>query len=780
MDSVMHRISDEDKEILLDFINESNEAIEKSELTLLQMEERAAKSEKIDSGLIDFVFRTFHSIKGSAGFLNLNLTNSLTHQAETLLDLLRKDKAVFTKAHVDILLEVCDQLQILLDHIKDQFSEEGFTGDTSDLEHRLQELTKKDKADSQKPSPQTPAAKPKPVKNKDEKAAPTEQANTSSLSMASQKDKVPSLIKDESLITQDMITQFAFEAQEQLDTLEQDLLALEANPEDKSKVESAFRALHSLKGNAGFFNFSDIGSLAHKAETFLDLVRQGELVASARQISLIFKVLDFIRSAIQNVAQGRPPVVPGRIGLMDLMDEVFVSNGINPTTSAEEISTQSENEPAAGVAEEISTGSGNKPPTVVVEEAAPMEKETKPESAAARADDQSKKDVIRVDVEKLNKLMDLVGEIVIAESMVSHNPAIANMELESFEKSVNYLQKNIRELQDLAMSMRMIPLTGVFGKIRRLARDISEKKKNEVELVIEGAETEVDRSVIENISDPLVHIIRNSIDHGIELPDVRRQKGKKPSGVIQLEAKRVGGEIWIVIADDGAGLNKERILAKALEKGLISGNEELSDKQIYNLIFVPGLSTAKEVTSISGRGVGMDVVSRNVEKIRGRVDVDSKPGLGTTITLKIPLTTAIVDGMLMQVSEMLYAIPTLDIKESLQIKTQNVVRLTDGQEVINVRDRLIPVLRLTELHRLNGEPKTLEQGIVVVTESGNSVVGFLVDEIIGQQQLVIKPVPHYLGKVEGVSGCALLGNGDICLILDMTNLVKFAETIAIN
>jgi two-component system chemotaxis sensor kinase CheA len=313
--------------------------------------------------------------------------------------------------------------------------------------------------------------------------------------------------------------------------------------------------------------------------------------------------------------------------------------------------------------------------------------------------------------------------------------------------------------------------------MRRLVRDISARKNNQVELKIVGGETEVDRSVIEHISDPLVHILRNSIDHGIEMPEDREKHGKDPVGRIQLAARRVGGEIWIVIEDDGGGLNKEQILNTARKRGLVLDNTvDLSDQKIYEMIFQPGFSTATQVTHMSGRGVGMDVVSRNIEKIRGRVDVQSQEGKGTSIFLKIPLTTAIVDGMLIRINDSIYAIPTLDIKESLQVNDMHVTDLMDGQEIIKVRDQLIPVLRLQELHDLGGANKALEEGIVVVTETSGNGVGFLVDEIIGQQQLVIKALPEYIGKLDGVSGCAVLGNGDICLILDLPSLVKIAES----
>jgi len=374
--------------------------------------------------------------------------------------------------------------------------------------------------------------------------------------------------------------------------------------------------------------------------------------------------------------------------------------------------------------------------------------------------------------------MNLVGEIVIAESMVAQHPALAGQELEGLDKALGYLQKNVRELQELATSMRMVPLTGVFRKMVRLVRDLSKKSHKEAELSLAGGETEVDRSVIEHISDPLVHVIRNSMDHGLEPPEERRAVGKPETGQLSLEAKRVGGEIWIEVKDDGRGLNRDKILAKAKERGLIDGDgADLSDEKVWNLIFAPGFSTADKVTDISGRGVGMDVVVKNIEKIRGRVEIRSVEGQGTTLIMRIPLTTAIIDGMLMKIGHAIYAIPTLDIKESLQVQKEQIVDLIDGQEIVKIRDRLVPVLRLMEVHRLQGEYKELDEGILVVAENGEDLVGFFVDELIGQHQLVIKPLPEYVGDVEGVSGCAILGNGEICMILDTATLIKMAETI---
>ncbi len=774
----MSTILEEDKEILFDFITESNEALEKTELVLLSLEEKISESDAVDSAEINTIFRTFHSIKGSAGFIGLVGTQSLTHEAETLLDLIRKDKIQLSKPHIDIFLEVSDTLMMMMNHLQDHFSEEEFPVDMSTLSSQISDYISAAESGDQDNVAEDSGAKSETKKDGAKKKT-TKQPEKKASEMSDQE-----LL--DALITPEMEKQFVVDSTELLDSLEQDLLNLEKEPDNTEIIENAFRTLHSLKGNAGFFNYTDINQICHKAETFLDMARSGKVVPGTSQISLILQVLDFIKIAVDNLDDGKAPVIMGKIGLMDLMNEAF---GFDETEEAPKAATPKKKSIEKEKSGKKETQAREKPepeknikeagkqvvtkiPALTKKTAAKAEKE-KPETK------KSVSEVIRVDVNKLNTLMDLVGEIVISESMVSHNPDLRGMELESFEKSISYLQKNVRELQELSTSMRMIPLNGVFGKMKRLIRDLSSKNNKKIELVISGGETEVDRSVLEHISDPLVHILRNAADHGIQGPEERIKNGKNETGRIELSARQVGGEIWIMIKDDGAGLNREKLLSKALEKGVIQENElDMPDEKVWNLIFAPGFSTAEKVSDISGRGVGMDVVLKNVEKIRGKVEVSSEDGIGTTINLRIPLTTAIVDGMIMRVEKSIYAIPTLDIKESLQVGENNIVDLIDGQEVIKIRESLVPVLRVHELHRLSFEQKPLSEGIVVVTEKAGKGIGFLVDEILGQQQLVIKALPNYLGSVPGVSGCAILGTGEICLILELAHLIKMVESVA--
>lgn len=387
--------------------------------------------------------------------------------------------------------------------------------------------------------------------------------------------------------------------------------------------------------------------------------------------------------------------------------------------------------------------------------------------------------IISVSVAKLDQLMDLVGEMVIAEAMVTQNPDLKGLELNNFEKAARQLRKITSELQDTVMSVRMVPLTGTFQKMNRTVRDMCKKLSKDVRLELIGQETEVDKNIIEHISDPLMHLIRNSIDHGIELPSVRETKGKPRWGTITLEAKNAGGDVLIIIRDDGAGFNKERILCKAREKGLLQvPEEEITDKEIYNLVFLPGFSTNENVTEFSGRGVGMDVVLKNIQAVGGAIVADSVQGKGTTITLKIPLTLAIIDGMNIKVGDSRYTIPTIAIKESFKPKTTDIIVDPDNNEMIMVRGQCFPILRLHEMYHVKTLVTKFADGIIIMVEQDDQTLCIFADELIGQQQVVVKSLPTYIKntkKVTGLAGCTLLGDGSISLILDIAGLLSFRK-----
>lgn len=388
----------------------------------------------------------------------------------------------------------------------------------------------------------------------------------------------------------------------------------------------------------------------------------------------------------------------------------------------------------------------------------------------------SHQSIISVSVAKLDMLMDLMGELVISEAMVTQNPDLKGLTLESFQKASSQHRKIINELQDIAMSIRMVPLSTTFLKMNRIVRDMSKKLSKEVKLEIIGEETEVDKNIIERISDPLMHLIRNSIDHGIEASDERKVKGKPETGTITLEAKNAGGDVLIIVKDDGRGLDKKSIFDKARENGLVNRPEgELLDKEIYSYIFLPGFSTKDRVTEFSGRGVGMDVVTKNIGAVGGTVSIDSIKGEGTVITLKIPLTLAIMNGMIIQIGKARYTIPIISIKESFKAKEGEVINDPDGNEMIMIRGECHPVLRLHQLYKVKDGIRNITDGIIVMVENEGKGLCILVDALIGEQQVVVKALPDYIRaikKVRGLTGCTLLGDGSISLILDIAGLME--------
>ena len=543
----------------------------------------------------------------------------------------------------------------------------------------------------------------------------------------------------ESLITPEMTEHFIAEAEELLDNLENDLIDLEKESSEDI-ISSALRALHSLKGNSGFMDFKDINTICHKAETLLAKVLEDNNKISSDQISVLLRVDDALRKSINQLKKGFSPEV---LQLEELIKELI---------NAEKNSTYVKTKP-------------DKKDKITSSDKKTSQKQIIKTRLKA---------FVRVDSGKLNQLMDLISEIVISESMVSQNPDLGMMESQGLEKAITGLQKNVRELQELVTTMRMMPLSGLFDKMERLVRDLAVQHKKKVDISISGRDTEVDRSMIELVSDPIVHILRNAVDHGIELPKQRKQNKKLPHGKIDLSAKRVGPEIWIEVRDDGRGLDREKILKKAEENQLVlEGGENLPDQTVWNLIFNPNFSTAEDVTETSGRGVGMDIVNKNINKIKGKIEIESKSGEGTQFIIKIPLTTAIIDGMLLRIGDTLYAAPIQDIKESIKASDIETTELVNGEDFIKIREQMIPLVTLKDVNDGNNSEEFINaQQVIVIVESGNQRVGIRVDEIIGQRQIVIKPLSQLIGKMEGISGSAVLGNGDICLVLDTNSIVK--------
>jgi two-component system chemotaxis sensor kinase CheA len=384
--------------------------------------------------------------------------------------------------------------------------------------------------------------------------------------------------------------------------------------------------------------------------------------------------------------------------------------------------------------------------------------------------------IISVNVNKLDKLMDLVGEMVIAEAMVIQNPDLLGLELNNFRKATRQLNKITTEMQDLVMSIRMVPLSATFSKMNRIVRDMNKKTGKDVKLEIIGGDTEVDKNIIEHISDPLMHLVRNCIDHGIEPSNERIRKGKPQTGIVTLEAKNSGGDVLILVKDDGKGLDRDKILNKAKENRLLKKDEkDMTDQELFNLILQPGFSTNVEITEFSGRGVGMDVVAKNIDVVGGSLSIESIPDKGTQFRIRIPLTLAIIDGMNIKVGNSYFILPTISIKQSFRPKEEDIFFDTDNNEMIMVRGQCYPIIKLHERFGIETKITKLSDGILIMVEHAEQTVCVLADELLGQQQVVVKALPEYIKKfrkVRDLSGCTLLGDGSISLIIDVAGLIS--------
>ncbi|MEK6728748.1 MAG: chemotaxis protein CheA [Planctomycetota bacterium] len=596
-------------------------------------------------------------------------------------------------------------------------------------------------------------------------------------------------MEDNSSIIDDVeiVKEFLVESNDHLEDVESKILRLEESAEDLDIINGIFRPIHSMKGSAGFLGLKDIGKVSHELETLLDEARKSKLKITPEIIEILYEGLDILkklRVSVVNKMDGKD-VSPDVVEYQPLLSKISQALGKNLVSEPKKES-EPQRPPEGVKLGEILVIKGDvseEQLEVALKEQAKhlgeilVEKgATTPEKVNSALKIQNKmgkatSETVKVDTQKLDSLVNLVGELVIANALINE---FLGSNANGANKNISHLNKIVKEIQDEVMSMRMVPLKSTFQKMARLVRDVSSKMGKKVHLEISGEDTELDKTVTEEIGDPLVHIIRNSIDHGIESHEERVAKGKPAEGLVRLDAFHRGGNIVIEIEDDGKGLCKERLLKKAIEKGLVEPNASLSDQQIYNLIFAAGFSTAEKVTDISGRGVGMDVVKKNVERLRGKVDISTVEGKGTKISIKLPLTLAIIDGMIVQVGAEKYIVPMLSIEESIRPKKEDISTVLHRGELINVRGKLLPMVRLHNLYNVKPKKTNPWEALILIVEGEGHRCGLLVDDLLGQQQIVIKSLGEQFRNIKGISGGAILGDGHIGLILDVGGIINLA------
>ena len=577
------------------------------------------------------------------------------------------------------------------------------------------------------------------------------------------------LEKDE---MQEIVAEFITESGELMENVIQDMVAIEEHP-DEEVINSIFRAVHTIKGTSSFLGFGALSGLAHKAEDVLGIIRKGEMAPDKEVTDVLLASFDLMRQMLDDIKEK---------GAED-RDASAVIGDLEGLTKQDrkkigEILVQEEiirvDELMDALQEQKTVEQEKKLGEIIVEEKLVTDGQMK--GFLAKQKTQKEDQTIRIDVRKLDELMNLVGELVLGKNRLILLDSMVKKDLgssaiaDSFADVTNYLEAITNELQGSVMKARLVPISKLFNKMPRLIRDLCKDSKKEIDLHIEGENTELDRSLIETLHDPLIHIIRNSIDHGVELPSVRAEKGKMGKGLLSMKAYNEGNHIMIEIFDDGNGINLQAVKDKVREKGLLSESElnVMSPRDVMNLIFIPGLSTAKKVSNVSGRGVGMDVVKTNIEKMNGQVYVDSEEGKWTRLLIKLPLTLAIMRSLIVKVAEELFAIPLSSVIELVKC-TEGLIKSVDKNDVLVLRDKVIPVIDLEKVFAPDAEARA--GGYVVICVIGERTVGFRIHSVIGQEEVVIKPLGEFLGNISGVGGATIRGDGKVILILDMPAVV---------
>ena len=575
-----------------------------------------------------------------------------------------------------------------------------------------------------------------------------------------------------------LVNDFITEGLEYIDEIEVNILNLEQDPENADYINAIFRPFHSIKGVASFLNLENIRQLAHNLENLLDKARNGEIKVMPPLIDLILDGADVLKAMIlqlKDEIENRPakplkvdlPALTARIKKAEkmtddtpanaLLGEILVNDGVITNEDLDEVLKTAQTAPERKIGKAL------------IDEGKATPKQVS-QALRAQVEKSAEASTLRVDTRKLDDLIDMVGELVITQSMIQQDLSQQVNANKNLMRDISQFFRITSSLQRTSMRLRMIPIKQTFQRMSRLVRDLAKNSGKSVNIEMVGEDTEIDRNMVDEIYNPLVHMVRNAVDHGLESPEDRVKAGKSEKGLIRLSAYHRGGNIVIEISDDGRGLNKDKILDKALKKGMVSNAEDLTNQEIYMLIMLPGLSTADKVTDVSGRGVGMDVVKKAVEKLRGKIEIDSRLGEGTKFVTSFPLTLAIIDGMMVKVGKEIYIIPTTAIRKTLRPSKGDYTHVINKGEMINVMGQLLPLLRLYELFGIEPEYKDPWEAIAVVVEGESQAQCLLVDNIIGKAEVVIKSLGEGLKHIKGVSGGAILGDGRIGLILDTEGL----------
>lgn len=730
------------------FLYESEQMLEQLENIALECE----KSKEMSDANVNEIFRIMHTIKGSSGVMMFTDITTCSHTLEDVFYYIRESKPTNIPLDelVGLMLEVDDFIKGELEKIKSGQKADGSSEAlVAELKEFLDRIKNKIKKSGEELPPENVYIEPEqfyiaPMMSSESKfylitiyyRSDTEMANIRAYTAVYSLKEIAEDIKFE---PEDIITD---ESTSDLILKNGFLIALQAQAEEDE-------ILRLIDG-------SGVSNIEVQRCTPDEFLRMGKAEPSEEKVA---EKQEEITIDLDAPLEEKP----AKKSRKSAKKTETAEKTEEPVKSEPETEPAKERVMVSDIVEKME--SGQKEQAAVTQ--------TAPAAQTAKHAVQS---FISVNVTKMDELMDLIGELVIAQAVVTQNPdlRVPGLDLTNFSKASAQLSKITSELQDVVMALRMMPLRNTFQKMNRIVYDVSRKLGKDIDLVIVGEDTEVDKNIIEHISDPIMHLVRNAVDHGIEDRSERASTSKPARGKIILEAKNEGGKVWITVKDDGKGLNRDRILEKAKKNGLLNGRneKELTDKEIYNFITLPGFSTKEQVTEYSGRGVGMDVVVQNIQQVGGSLEIDSTEGYGSTMTIKIPLTLAIIDGIIVEVGTNSYVFSTADVQEFVRIEKSQMIVEPEGSESIMLRGDCYPLIRLKQLFHLDSGCDDVEQGIIAILEYEGRKTAVLVDKLEGEQEIVVKPMPSYIKKIKGISGCTQLGDGSISLILDTGSLIK--------
>jgi len=791
------------------YIFEATSLLERLDQILMATESNSSFGEED----INEIFRIMHTIKGSSAMMGLDNMSKLAHAVEDMFFIIREEHPVIANIEslYDLVFKASDLLKAEIDLIQeDEYTPTDFTELMGNIEAYAAALKSGETAEAApaaaQPAAPAASAEPAPVEtrkvstlttvkvffdddckmenlraliivnkiqdecvtlkyepadietNPDTAKAIVENGFLIHFKSASNDDNILKLIEESLNVKSYEVLEYGSDAGAEIPVNELTTVKVSFEPDCKMENLRALMAVNNIRGMCDTLAFEP-SDIEENSETADIIAKDGFLIH--------FKSSSPTDEVIAKITES-PSVLK-----CDLISEA-VAQSAAPAPKPAAAPAKAETAAPAPKAEAPKAAA----PAAPAPKPAAKPAENKPAAPTAGTGTKGKQSLISVNLNKLDQLLDIVGEIVITEAMVTSNPDLKGLQLDNFQKAARQLRKLTDELQDSVMSIRMIPLSGAFNKMTRIVRDMKIKLNKDVDLIFEGEDTEVDKSIIDSLNDPLMHMVRNSMDHGIEeTADERIAAGKDPKGKITLAAYSSSGEVIITVSDDGYGINTEKVLAKAKKNGLLTKPEdEYSNKEIFNMIMLPGFSTNEQVTEYSGRGVGMDVVKKGIEKIGGTVSVDSKEGFGTTFIIKIPLSLAIVDGMEVSVGKSIFTIPINSIKESFKLKENQLIKDTTGREMIMIRGQCYPLIRLYELYELETEVTDVYSGIIILVENEGRSACLMADELMGEQQVVVKPFSPMLNnfnvKQNGMAGCTILGDGSITIILDVGNIIS--------